>query len=308
MEEPRKPTELNPRAWLGVLRRTVGKFRALNLTDSAAALTYYGVLSIFPALIVLVSIVGLAGDSATQSLLDNVNALGPGPAQDILTGAIKQISGSPGTAGVAFVLGLLAALWSASGYIGAFTRATNVVYEVEEGRPFWKLRPLQLAITLFLLLLVALSAIAVVVSGPLAERVGDVFGLGHTAITVWGIAKWPVIVVVVMAMLAILYYVAPNVRHAGFRWITPGGVIAVLVWIAASAGFALYVANFGSYNKTYGSLAGVVVFLVWLWISNVAVLLGVVLNAELERGRELEAGVERDETLAIEPRDRPKHA
>lgn len=307
-EEPRKPTDLDRRSWWGVLKRTVGQFRANNLTDWAAALTYYGVLSIFPALIVLVSIVGLAGDSATQSLLDNINALGPGPAQDIVTGAIKQISASPGAAGVAFVFGLVAALWSASGYIGAFSRAANVIYEVPEGRPFWKLRPLQIAMTLVLLLLVAVSAIAVVISGPLAERVGQVFGLGGTAVTVWGIAKWPVIVAIVMGMLALLYYVAPNVRHAGFRWITPGGVLAVLLWITASAGFALYVANFSSYNKTYGSLAGVVVFLIWLWISNIAVLLGVQFNAELERGRELETGVEEEETLAVEPRDRPKHA
>ena len=308
MAEPRKPTDLDRRSWWDVLRRTVGRFRTLNLTDSAAALTYYGVLSIFPALIVLVSIVGLAGDSATQSLLDNVNALGPGPAQDIVTGAIKQISGSQGTAGVAFVLGLAAALWSASGFIGAFTRAANVVYEVGEGRPFWKLRPLQLGMTLLLLILVALSAIAVVLTGPLAQQVGNVFGVGTTAVTVWGIVKWPAIVLIVMTLLAILYYVAPNVRQIGFRWITPGGVLAVLLWIAASAAFAAYVANFASYNKTYGSLAGVIVFLVWLWISNCAVLLGVVFNAEVERGRELETGVERERTLTVEPRDRPKHA
>jgi membrane protein len=308
MEEPRKPTDLGRRSWWGVLKRTVSQFRANNLTDWAAALTYYGVLSIFPALIVLVSIVGLVGDSATQSLLDNINALGPGPAQDIVTGAIKQISASPGAAGVAFALGLVAALWSASGYIGAFSRAANVIYEVPEGRPFWKLRPLQVAMTLALLVLVSVSAIAVVISGPLAERVGQVFGLGGTAVTVWSIAKWPAIVVIVMGMLALLYYVAPNVRHPGFRWITPGGVLAVVLWIAASAGFAVYVANFSSYNKTYGSLAGVVVFLVWLWISNIAVLLGVEFNAEIERGRELETGVDPDETLTLEPRDRPKHA
>jgi membrane protein len=179
---------------------------------------------------------------------------------------------------------------------------------VEEGRPFWKLRPLQLAVTLVLLLLVALSAIAVVVTGPLAQQAGNLFGVGHTAVTIWGIAKWPVIVVIVMLMLALLYYLAPNVRHPGFRWITPGGVLAVVLWIAASAGFAIYVANFASYNKTYGSLAGAIVFLVWLWISNVAVLLGVELNAELERGRELESGVPQERTIAIERRQEPRRA
>jgi membrane protein len=257
---------------------------------------------------VLVSILGLAGDSATKSVLDNLHELGSGPATDIVSGAIKQIASSQGTAGVALVIGLVAALWSASGFVGAFSRACNVIYEVEEGRPFWKLRPFQIAMTLLLLLLVALSAIAVVISGPLAERVGSIFGLGDTAVTVWDLAKWPVIVLIVMAMIAILYYAAPNVRHPGFRWITPGGVLAVFLWIAASAAFAFYVANFGSYNATYGSLAGVVAFLVWLWISNLAILLGAELNAELERGRELESGVPAEETIAIEPRSQPKRA
>ena len=308
MGGPRKPTDLGGRSWWSVLKRTVSEFRADNLTDWAAALTYYAVLSIFPALIVLVSILGLAGDSATQSVLDNINQLGPGPAQDIVSGAIREIAGNQGTAGVAFVIGLVAALWSASGYVGAFSRAANAIYEIDEGRPFWKLRPLQIVMTLVLLLLVAVSSIAVVVSGPLAEQVGKLFGIQGTAVTVWNLAKWPVIVLVVITMVAILYYGAPNVRHPGFRWITPGGVLAVVVWIAASIGFAFYVANFGSYNKTYGSLAGAIVFLIWLWISNVAILLGAELNAELERGRELESGVPEDRTLAIEPRNEPKRA
>jgi membrane protein len=305
-EGPRRLTDLEARSWRETLKRAVAGFRSNNLTDWAAALTYFAMLSIFPALIVLVSVVGLAGESATQSLLDHVDALGPGPAQEIVSGAIEQIAGSQGAAGAAFLLGLAAALWSASGYVGAFSRAANLVYEVGEGRPFWKLRPLQLSITLLLLLLVALSAIAVVLSGPLAQQAGNLFGLGDTAVTVWGIAKWPVIVVIVTGMLGLLYYLAPNVRHRGLRWITPGGVLATVLWIAASAGFALYVANFGSYNKTYGSLAGVVVFLVWLWLSNVAVLLGLELNAELERGREIESGVPEDQTIAAAPRDQPR--
>jgi membrane protein len=308
MEAPRKPTDVRLKAWGGVLKRTVRAFREDNLTDWAAALTYYAVLSIFPALVVLVSILGLAGDSATQSVLDNLNQLGPGPATDIVSGAIREIGSSQGTAGVALIIGLVAALWSASGYIGAFSRASNVIYEVEEGRPFWKLRPLQLAMSLLLILLVAVSAIAVVVTGPLAEQVGELFGLGGTAVTVWDLAKWPVIVLIVITMLGVLYYGAPNVRQPGFRWITPGGVLGVSLWILASAGFALYVANFGSYNKTYGSLAGAIVFLVWLWISNLAVLLGAELNAELERARELESGVPEERTMAIEPRNEPKQA
>jgi membrane protein len=285
-----------------VLKRTVSEFREDNLTDWAAALTYYAILSIFPALIVLVSILGLAGDSATNAVLDNINELGPGPAQDIISGAIREIASSQGTAGLAFVIGLVAALWSASGYVGAFSRASNVIYETEEGRPFWKLRPLQVGMTLVLLLLVAVSAIAIVVSGPLASDVGKIFGVEGTAVTIFNIVKWPVIVLIVMTMLAILYYGAPNVRYPGFRWITPGGILAVLLWILASAGFAAYVANFGSYNATYGSLAGVIGFLIWLWISNVAVLLGAEMNAEIERGRELESGVHEEETIAMEPR------
>ena len=290
-----------------MLKRTVAEFREDNLTDWAAALTYYAVLSIFPALIVLVSILGLAGDSAVNAVLDNIKELGPGPAQDILTGAIKEIAASSSTAGIAFFLGLLASLWSASGYVGAFSRASNLIYEMDEGRPFWKLRPLQIAMTLLLLLLVAVSAIAVVISGPLAAQVGKVFGVADTAVTIFSIVKWPVILIVLMTMLAILYYGAPNVRHPGFRWITPGGILAVLLWILASVGFAFYVSNFSSYNATYGSLAGVIVFLIWLWISNIAVLLGAEMNAELERRREIESGVPEEKTIAMKPRTPPSN-
>ncbi len=305
---PSNPAKLSLRAWWGVLKRTVGQFRDDNLTDWAAALTYYAVLSIFPALVVLMSIVGLVGDSATQSLLDNLAELGPGPATDIVSGAIREVSSSQGAAGVALIVGLAAALWSASGYVGAFSRASNAIYEIEEGRPFWKLRPLQLAISMLLIMLVAVCAIGVAVTGPLAEQVGNLFGLGSTAVTVWDIAKWPVIGIAVMTLLAVLYYGAPNVRHPGFRWITPGGVLGVVLWLVASAGFALYVANFASYNKTYGSLAAVIVFLIWLWISNLAVLLGAELNAELERSREVESGVPPEQTLAVEPREEPDEA
>ncbi len=292
--------------WWGVLKRTVREFRDDDLTDLAAALTYYGVLSLFPALIFLVSILGLVGQSATQPLLDNLSELAPGPANDIVSGAVRQIAANQGAAGFVFVLGLAVALWTASNYVGAFFRASNRIYEVEEGRPFWKLRPIQIAITLVMILLLALCAIAVVLTGPLAREVGDVIGAGDAAVTAWDVAKWPVIALVVVTMFAILYWAAPNVKQPGFRWITPGGLLALVLWVAASAGFALYVANFGSYNKTYGSLAGVVVFLIWLWITNLAILLGAELNAEVERGRQLAAGVPERETLAMEPRDAPK--
>jgi membrane protein len=303
---PEEPTDLGGRSWLGVLKRTVREFRDDNLTDWAAALTYYGILALFPALIVLVSILGLIGESATQPLLDNLGKLAPGAANDVVSGAVRQISANQGAAGVAFVFGLATALWSASSYVGAFIRASNAIYEMEEGRPFWKLRPIQIAITVVMILLLAMCAIAVVVTGPLAQQVGDVIGAGSAAVTAWDIAKWPVIAAVIVTMFAILYWAAPNVKQPGFRWITPGGIAALVLWVLASAGFALYVALFASYNKTYGSLAGVVVFLVWMWISNLAILLGAELNAEVERGRELEAGVPPEQTLDLEPREPPK--
>src|SRR5215212_1453315 len=302
MSAPRTPTELGRRSWWRVLKRNVSEFQDDNLGDWAAALTYYAVLSIFPALVVLLSLVGLAGHSATQPLIDNVNQLAPSAAGDIVTGAIKQLA-NQSTAGIALILGLALALWTASNYVGAFTRASNAIYEVEEGRPYWKRRPFQLLLTLVMILLLAISAIAVIVTGPLAEQLGNVVGAGDTAVTIWEIAKWPGLVILVITMIALLYYLAPNVRQPGFRWITPGGILAVVLWAAASAGFALYVANFSSYNKTYGSLGGVIVFLVWLWVSNLAILLGAEFNAELERGRELEAGISRERTIALEPRD-----
>jgi membrane protein len=304
-DEPGGPTELSPRSWWWAVKRTVSRFREEELTDAAAALTYYGVLSIFPTLLVLVSILGLIGESATGPLLDNITDVAPGPAGEILTNAIEEISAGQGAAGLAFVLGLIGALWSASGYVGAFSRASNRIYEVGEGRPFWKLRPLQIGITIVLVLLLAVSGIAVVITGPLAREIGDVVGAGDTAVLLWDLAKWPVIALIVVTICAILYYATPNVRQPGFRWITPGGVLAVVLWVLASLGFALYVATFSSYNATYGSLAGVIVFLVWLWLSNCAILLGAVLNAELEREREVEAGAPLERTLTLEPRKEP---
>ena len=301
------PTDLRARSWFGVLKRTVKEFREDNLTDWAAALTYYGILAIFPALLVLVAVLGLIGESATQPLLDNLSTVAPGPAQEIFTNAIENLNRSQGQAGFLLLVGIATALWSASSYVGAFIRASNSIYEVEEGRPFWKLRPIQIAITLFMIVLISIGAVAVVLTGPLAEEVGNIIGLGDAAVTAWDIAKWPVLVLLVSLMFSVLYWAAPNVKQPGFQWLTPGGILAVVLWIAASAGFAFYVANFSSYNETYGTLGGVIVFLVWLWISNIAVLLGAELNAELERGRELESGVPAERTIALEPRDEPKN-
>jgi membrane protein len=300
---PDTPTKMSARSWVGVVRRTVREFREDNLTDWAAALTYYGILSIFPGLLVLVSVLGLIGESATQPLIDNLSDLAPGPAREIFTNAIENLESSRGAAGVLFVVGLVAALWSASGYVAAFMRASNAIYEIEEGRPVWKTLPLRVGLTLLLLGLLAVSATAVVLTGGLAQEVGNLIGVGSTAVTVWDIVKWPVLLLIVSFMFGLIYWAAPNVRQPGFRWITPGGLLAVLVWVLASLAFAFYVANFGSYNETYGTLGGVIVFLVWLWISNIAVLLGAELNAELQRGRRIEAGYPPGQEPFVEPRD-----
>lgn len=300
-----KPSALPKRAWGGVLKRTFKEFSEDNLTDWAAALTYYGIVAMFPALIALVSILGLIGRSATDPLLDNLGSFAPGPAHQILENALNGLTQSRGSAGILFVVGLAGALWSASGYIGAFIRAANVIWDVKEGRPIWRTLPLRLVVTTVMLILLAASAVAVVVTGPLADRVGKLLGIGGVAVTVWDLAKWPVLILVVSVMFSILYYAAPNVRQPGFRWVTPGGTLAVIAWIVASAAFGLYVANFGSYNKTYGSLGAIIIFLVWLWLSNVAILLGAELNAEIERGRQIEAGQPEEREPFLPPRVDP---
>jgi membrane protein len=301
-----KPTELPRRAWGGVLKRTLSEFREDNVTDWAAALTYYGILSIFPALIALVSILGLIGRSATDPLLENLGGFAPGPAHEILQNALNGLTQSRGGAGVLVIVGLAGAIWSASSYIGGFIRASNSIWDVEEGRPIWQTIPLRLGITLVMLVVLTATAVAVTVTGPLADKVGKLIGVGGAAVTVWDIAKWPVLIVVVSLMFSMLYYAAPNVRQPAFRWVTPGGVLAVIVWIVVSALFGIYVANFGSYNKTYGSLGAIVIFLVWLWLTNIAILLGAELNAEAERGRQIEAGHPADREPFLPPRTDPQ--
>jgi len=304
---PDSPSDLEGSSRKATLKRTFKEFSADNLTDWAAALTYYAVLALFPALIALVSIIGLVGTSATEPLLENIGAVAPGPAKDILTSAIEGLASNQGSAGFAFVIGLALALNAASGYIGAFTRASNSIYEVEEGRPLWKLKPAQIGITLVLLLLLAIVAIAVTFTGSLAEEAGKLIGVGESAAKIWDLAKIPVILVVVSFMFAFLYWAAPNVKQPGFKFLSPGGVVALVIWVIASLLFAVYVANFASYNKTYGSLGGVVAFLVWLWITNIAILFGAEFNAELQRSQQRAAGEHApiDEPF-LEPRDTTK--
>ncbi|MPY61747.1 YihY/virulence factor BrkB family protein [Streptomyces spongiae] len=302
-QAPEEPTQLSKRSWRAVLKRTVREFQDDELTDRAAALTYYGVLSLFPALLVLVSILGLAGQSATDQVLDNLQKLAPGAVRDILSDAVRQLQGGGGVGSVMAVVGLILAVWAASGYVGAFIRSANVVYDIPEGRPVWKVLPVRVGVTVALLVLTGISAVIVVFTGGLARDVGEALGIGDTALTVWSYVKWPVLVILVTIMIALLYWAAPNVKGRGFKWITPGSVLALLIWMIASAGFALYVANFASYNKTYGTLAGVIIFLVWLWISNIAILLGLEFDAELARQRAVVGGHPEDKEPYVPPRD-----
>ncbi|KUI24097.1 ribonuclease BN [Mycobacterium sp. IS-1742] len=306
-DDPRKPdspTDLTKPSALYVLRKTAREFGKDQCTDLAAALTYYAVLSLFPAVLVMVSLLGVFGQGkrTTDALLEIVSDVAPASTVDTLRPTIEQLVNSP-SAGFALVIGILTALWSASGYVGAFGRAMNRIYEVAEGRPIWKLRPLQLVLTFAALLGAALVAFMLAVSGPVAEAVGNAIGLGEAAVTAWSIGRWPVILLLVIIAVAVLYYATPNVQQPKFRWISLGAALAILTWIVASVGFGFYVANFGSYNKTYGTLAGVIIFLLWIWITNLALLFGAELDAELERGRQLQAGLPAERELQLPPRD-----
>jgi len=303
---PKTPTDLSKRTWMDTLKRTVREFKEDDLTLLAAALTYYGILSLFPALLVLLSLLGLAGQSTIDTLLQNIGSLTPTAMREVITNAVRDLQSSNQAAGFALIAGLAGALWSASGYIGGFMKAANIIYDVEEGRKFWKLKPLQIAITVLIMIVITVIVIAIVVTGPVAEKVGSVIGAGDAAVTVFNIVKWPVIALIVSQIFAFLYWVSPNVKQPGYRWVSPGGFLAVALWIAASALFAFYVANFGSYSKTYGSVAGMIIFLVWLWLTNLVMLLGAELNAEVERGRQIEAGHDPEVEPFLPHREAPK--
>jgi membrane protein len=304
------PAALPRETWKDTVKRTVTEFRNDKMNHWGAALTYYAVLSLFPALLVLVSLVGLFAnpERVTKVLTDTVSELGPSSAANTFQGPIESLTGSRGTAGIMFVVGIASALWAASGYVSAFTDACNTIYEVEEGRPFWKLKPFQLLITFVLILLAAIVALGLVLSGPIVGALGSSLGLSDTVLTVWRFAKWPAMLVLVLLILGVLYYATPNARVSGVRWITGGTILALIAWVLASIGFALYVSNFGSYDKTYGTLGGVVVFLIWLWVTNMAILLGAEFNSETERAKQLYtnvSGAERDLKLPEREPARP---
>jgi membrane protein len=289
---------------LFTLRKTAREFVDDQCTDLAAALTYYAVLSLFPGLLVMISLLGVVGQGrrTTQAVLDTLGGVAPASAVELVRPTVEQVVENP-SAGFALLLSALGAVWSASGYVGAFGRAMNRIYEIDEGRPVWKLRPVQLVLTILGVIGAAVVALLLAISGPVARTVGDAVGLGDTAVQVFGIVKWPLILIVVVLAVAVLYYVTPNVEQPRFRWISIGSGVAVVGWVVASLGFGFYVSHFGSYNKTYGALAGVIVFLLWLWITNVALLFGAELDAELERARQLQAGLPAERDLQLPPKD-----
>jgi membrane protein len=303
--KPDSPTELHRRSWLHVGRTTVRQFSRDQCLDLAAALTYYAVLASAPALLAIVSVVGLVGDSEkiARNVLEIASSVVPEDAMSTITPMVEQIVGGSDRAGLALLVGVVVALWSASGYVGAFGRAMNRIYEVDEGRPVWKLRPAMLLVTAAVVLMAVVVVVALVISGPVARAIGEAVGLGSEVVTVWNIAKWPVVLFLVVLIVAVLYHSTPNVRQPRFRWLSIGAIVAILVWVLASIGFGFYVATFASYDSTYGALGGVIVFLLWLWITNLALLFGAELDAELERARELEGGIAAEETLQLPPRD-----
>jgi len=309
-EDPRKPDspgEVKKPSWKYVLRKTVREFSADQCTDIAAALTYYAVLSLFPALIALISLLGVfgQGERSVDTILNLVNQVAPGGTADVLRDPLEQFSSSP-AAGVALILGIVLAIWSASGYVGAFSRAMNRIYEIDEGRPFWKLRPMQLFVTIVSILLILIMLVILIVSGPVTDAVGSALGLGETVQIVWSIVKWPILALAVVLIIAILYYATPNAKQPKFRWMSLGALVALITLVIASFLFGLYVTNFSNYDRTYGSLAGVVIFLLWLWIANLALLFGAEFDAELERGRQLQAGIAAEEDIQLPPRDTRK--
>jgi len=304
VDKPDSPTDLTKPSWRYILRRTFREFGGDQCTDVAAALTYYSVLALFPAIIATLSLLGLVGQgqSTIDAIIQIIRQIGMTSVANNVEPLLRELSSSQGN-GLALIVGLLAALWSASGYVNAFGRGMNRIYGFAEGRPIWKLRPTMLLVTVVTVVLAAVVLVGLVITGPAAQAVGDQIGLGSTAVLVWDIVKWPVMLAIVMLVVALLYWATPNVKQPKFRWISIGASVAILVWILASAAFGLYVAGFSHYGRTYGSLAGVIVFLLWLWITNLALLFGAELDAELERGRQLQAGLPAEEDIQLDPRD-----
>ena len=302
--KPQSLRQISRQSWAYLLRRTVREFLRDDCYGAAAGLTYQAVLAVFPGLIAVVSLLGVLGQGpqSARTILAIVRRLVPGEAVAILEPVVEQLASSS-SAVLALVLGLLGALWFVSGYILAFGRAMNRIYQVEEGRPMPRLFGQTALVTLLLGLMALCAVLLLLISGPVARAVGEVLGFGSTVLLVWGIAKWPTLALILAVVIAVLYYTAPNVQQPRFRWLSPGALLAILVWLGGTALFGLYVGSFSNYDATYGSLAGGIVFLVWLWVTNLALLLGAVLDAEIERARELQAGIAAERQVQLPPRD-----
>lgn len=304
LDTPHSPAHITKRSWKYIFKRTFIEFSFDECIDGAASLTYYSVLATFPALVAIFSLLGIVGrnDDAMSALLGIISEVFPSDTADALSAPLMELARVPG-AGIALFAGIAVALWSASGYVAAFSRVMNRIYGVDEGRPFWKLRPLQLLVTVAAVVVAAISVVALVVSGDVVAAVGNAIHASTAVQAAWSIFKWPILAVVVMGFVALLYYAAPNVKQPAFRWVSPGALLAIVVLILATSCFGMYVANFANYERTYGSLAGIVIFLLWLWIANLALLFGAEFDAELERGRQIQRGVAAEEKLRVQLRD-----
>lgn len=303
-KKPSHLRQLTRRSWRYLLRRSLRELLRNECPDLAAGLTYYAVLAVLPGLIALVSLLGVLGqgESSRTTMLEVAGRVVPASGLDIIAPVLVRLTESSATIwGLA--LGIAIALWFVSRYVAAFSRAMNRIYDIGEGRPIWKLEPLLFGITAIIGLLSSAAVLLLIISGPLAEAIGDVLGLHHTAVLVWSVAKWPVLLIIVVISVALLYSFAPNVRQPRFRWLSPGAILAILTWVLASVLFGLYVASSSRFGATYGSLSGVIIFLVWLWLTNTALLLGAVLDAEVERARELQAGIAAEKDLRLPARD-----
>ncbi|MBW4040781.1 MAG: YihY/virulence factor BrkB family protein [Acidobacteria bacterium] len=305
--KPEGPEDLHKPTWTYALKKTFKEFGSDQCTDLAAALVYYSVLALGPALIAIVSILGLLSPSAVHQLtaqfLLPVKASSPG-VYNIVTQLITNATRTQGV-GVGLVVGVVGAIWSASGYVGAFGRAMNRIYSIPEGRPIWKLRPTQLLVTVVVVVLVVIGALILVSTGPIVDRIAGVIGIGSLALTVFQIVKWPILIAIAVAAIAILYYFSPNIRQPKFKWTSTGSLLALIVWALATVALGLYLSltGGGSYARTYGAVAGVIVFLLWVWITNLVLLFGAEFDAELERSRELQAGMAAEEQIQLPMRD-----
>jgi membrane protein len=306
-DAPEKPDEVSDIAkptWKYVFRRAWLEFRKDNCTDLASGLTYHAALSMMPGLLAVVSLLGIFGQGrqTTEAITGFIRDHATPEVAGFLQGPIEQLASS-NKAGLALVAGIVGALWAASGYVGAFGRAMNRLYEVGEGRPIWILRPVYLVVTVVLVVLVVVMLGILFLSGPVAATVADAIGLGSIGHTVWSIVKWPIVLVLAITLIAVLYYSTPNVKQPRFRWISVGSIVALVAMAIAGLAFAFYVANFSKYNATYGTIGSVIIVLLGLWIMNLALLLGAEVDAETERGRELQAGIRAAETIQLPPRD-----